>query len=128
MTKTAAEKWKSSIVKHRKKCQQILEVSKNIRYAGVINAFGRTLTGIVQPNVRPLLKSEQVKNEFFIISSIMTLRKDSEKAIGNLDYVLLVHQKVTIILLQKGKVTYYVSVDKKTKNLEKTISTIKKIL
>lgn len=128
MTKTAAEKWKSSILNHRKKCQKILEISKNIRYVGVINAFGRTLTGIVQPNVKPLLKSEQVKNEFFIISSIMTLRKDSEKSIGNLDYVLLVHQKVTIVLLQKGKVTYYISVNKKTKNLEKIILSIKKII
>ncbi|NIP61900.1 MAG: hypothetical protein GWN01_15230 [Nitrosopumilaceae archaeon] len=128
MAETAAEKWQNTIVKHRKKCQKILGVSRNIRYAGVINAFGRTLTGIVQPDVKPLLKSEQVKNEFFIISSIMTLRKDSEKAIGNLDYVLLVHQKVIIILLHKGKVTYYISVDKKTKNIEKVISSIRKIL
>ncbi len=128
MVKTAAEKWKTTIVKHRKKCQQILAVSKDIRYAGVINAFGRTLTGIVQPDVKPLLKSEQVKNEFFIISSIMTLRKNSEQAIGKLDYALLKHSKVIIILFQKGAITYYVSVNKNIKNLERIISSIKKIL
>ena len=49
-----------------------------IRYAGVINAYGRTLTGIVRsnPNLKPMLKSEQVKNEFFIISTLMSIEKE----------------------------------------------------
>ena len=51
------------------------EISNSIRYAGVINVYGRTLTGIVRPNQKPLLKSEQIKNEFFIISNLISLRK-----------------------------------------------------
>ncbi|HEY4679767.1 MAG TPA: hypothetical protein VIH04_00695, partial [Nitrosarchaeum sp.] len=80
MVKTSAEIWKDKIVQYRKKCQNILELSDSIRYAGVVNAYGRTLTGIVRPNVKPLLKSEQVKNEFFIISTLMTLRRDTVSA------------------------------------------------
>ena len=67
----------------------------------MVNEYGRTLTGIVRSNVKPLLKSEQVKNEFFIISTLMTLRRDTASAVGKLDYVLLQHQKVSIVIFKK---------------------------
>ncbi len=105
-----------------------MRVSKSIRYTGVINEFGRTLTGIIKPGVKPLLKSEQVKNEFFIISTLMTLRKDPSSAVGKLDYVVLKHQKVTILAFQKDKITFYVSVDAKEKALDKIIPKIRKLL
>ena len=128
MVKTPADKWKATVVKYRKQCQKILEVSKSVRYAGVINVYGRTLAGIVQPNLKPLLKSEQVKNEFFIISTLMSLRKDTASTVGKLEHVILQHQKVTIVLLQKNDIIYYVSIDRKEKGLEKIISSIKKIV
>ncbi|MBI1662894.1 MAG: hypothetical protein IS860_05280 [Nitrosopumilus sp.] len=128
MAKTPAEKWKDTIVKYRKQCQKILSVSKSVRYAGVINVYGRTLAGIVQPNLKPLLKSEQVKNEFFIISTLMSLRKSTASTVGKLEHVILQHQKVTIVLLQKNDITYYVSINRKEKGLEKIISSIKKIV
>jgi hypothetical protein len=95
---------------------------------GVINVYGRTLTGMIQVNLKPLLKSEQVKNEFFIISSLISLRKDISKSVGKLEHVIIEHQKITIILVQKKDVTYYVSINKKEKNLEKMISLIKNII
>lgn len=128
MAKTASEKWKTTIIKHRKKCQSILTISNNIRYAGVINEYGRTLTGLVKSNVTPMLKSEQVKNEFFLVSTLMNMRRDSTLAVGKLEYVLLQHQKVSIVIFQKNKITYYVSIDKKEKDLDKIISKIKKLL
>lgn len=128
MEKTPAEKWKEQIVQYRKKCQKIIELSQSIRYAGVINNYGRTLTGIVRPNVKPLLKSEQIKNEFFIISTLMTLRKDTVSAVGKLDYVLLQHQKVSIVIFQKNDITYYISIDRKEKSIDKIISSIKKTI
>ena len=128
MVKTPAEIWKDKIIQYRKKCQSILQLSDSIRYAGVVNAYGRTLTGIVRPNVKPLLKSEQVKNEFFIISTLMTLRKDTVSAIGKLDYVLLQHQKISIVIFQKDDMTYYTSIDRTEKNTDKIIDSIKKII
>ncbi|MDH3677988.1 MAG: hypothetical protein OEQ12_06785 [Nitrosopumilus sp.] len=128
MVKTPAEKWKDTIINYRKKCQKILQTSKSVRYSGVINQYGRTLTGIVRSDVKPLLKSEQVKNEFFILSTLMNLRKDSEKAVGKLNYVLLEHQKVSIIILQKNKMTFYVSIDGNEKSINSIILKIKKII
>jgi len=128
MVKTPQEKWKESIISYRKKCQKILKLSKSIRYAGIINEYGRTLTGLVRPNTIPLWSAEQVKNEFFIISTLMTLRKSYAKKVGMLDYMHLSHPKVTVLAFQRKNITFYVSVDVKTKNIETLISKIKKIL
>ncbi len=128
MVKTPAEKWKDSIINYRKKCQKIIKVSKNVRYSGVINAYGRTLTGIVRPDVTPLLKSEQIKNEFFILSTLMNLRKGVTNVVGKLNYVLLEHQKVSIVIFQKNDMTFYVSIDRKSKDVKLIISKIKKLI
>ncbi len=128
MVKTPAEKWKDTIIGYRKKCQKIIQVSKSVRYAGIINAYGRTLTGIVRSDVKPLLKSEQIKNEFFILSTLMNLRKDSINAVGKLNYVLLEHEKVSIIVFQKNNMTYYVSIERKEKKIDSIILKIKKII
>jgi len=128
LVKTPQQKWKDAITSYRKKCQKILGLSKSIRYAGIINEYGRTMTGMVRPKVIPLWSSEQVKNEFFIISTLMTLRKNYTNKVGELDFMLLSHPKVTILAFQRKNITYYVSIDVKTKNIETLVSKIKKIL
>ena len=128
MVKTPVDKWKDIVVKYRKQCQKILEISDNIRYAGIVNAYGRTLTGIIKPNLKPLLQSEDFKNELFVISTLISLRKDSSGSIGKLEHVVLEHQKITIVVLQKNNVTYYVSINRKEKGLEKIVSLIKKTI
>lgn len=128
MNKTPQQKWNDAIINFRKKCQQIMKVSKSVRYVGVINEYGRTLTGIIRPGVKPLLKSEQVKNEFFIISTLMTLRRAPDSPLGNLDYVVLKHQRVSIIAFQRNNITYYVSISGKEKALNQIIPKIKKLI
>ena len=127
MVKTPSEKWKKNILKYKKQCQTILGVSNNIRYAGVINNYGRTLVGVMQPNLKPLLKSEDVKHEFFVTSTLLSLRKNSN-SYGKLDHILLKHSKVNILILQKNDITFYISINSKEKNLEKIISSIKKTI
>ena len=128
MAKTPEQKWKEIIIGYRKKCQKILNVSKNIRYVGVINEYGRTLTGIIRPGIKPLLKSEQVRNEFFIISTLMALRKILDSSLGKLDFIILKHQKVSIIACQKNKVTFYISVLEKEKEMDTLVLDIKKLI
>ena len=128
MAKTPEQKWKETIIGYRKKCQKILDVSKNIRYVGVINEYGRTLTGIIRPGVKPLLKSDQVRNEFFIISTLMVLRKILDSSLGKLDVIIIKHQKVSIVACQKNKVTYYISVLEKEKEIDTLVLDIKKLI
>ena len=128
MVKTPADKWKDTVIKYRKQCQSILKISKNIRYTGVISVYGRTLTGIVNPKLKPLLKSEQVKNEFFILSTLMSLRKDTANSVGKLEHVILQHQKVIILILQKNDMTFYISINRSERGIEKLITLIKKVI
>ena len=51
MKKTPADKWQDAVISYKKKCQSILKLSDHVRYAGVINAYGRTLTGIIKPKL-----------------------------------------------------------------------------
>ena len=128
MKKTPADKWQDTVISYKKQCQNILKLSDHIRYAGVINTYGRTLTGIIKPNVKPLLQSEEVKNEFFIVSTLISLRQASYNKLGKLDYVILKHLKTNIIILHKNNVTFYVSINPKEKNSEQLVSKIKKII
>ena len=128
MIKSPSDKWKNSILKYKKQCQSIIQISNNIRYVGVINNYGRTLTGVIKPNLKPLLKSEEVKQEFFIISTLFSLRKNDVNSLGKLDYIILKHSKVNVIVFQKKDITFYVSINSKEKSLDKIISLIKKII
>ena len=128
MIKSPSDKWKKSILKYKKQCQSIIQISKDIRYVGVINNYGRTLTGVIKPNLKPLLKSEEVKQEFFIISTLFSLRKNGVNSLGKLDYIILKHSKVNVIVFQKNDITFYVSINSKEKSLDKIISLIKKTI
>ena len=128
MIKSPSDKWKNSILKYKKQCQSIIQISNNIRYVGVINNYGRTLTGVIKPNLKPLLKSEEVKQEFFIISTLFSLRKNGVNSLGKLDYIILKHTKVNVIVFQKKDITFYVSINSKEKSLDKIISLIKKTI
>jgi hypothetical protein len=128
MKKTPTDRWQNTITNYKKKCQNILKLSNNIRYAGVINAYGRTLTGVIKPKLTPLLKSEEVKNEFFIVSTLISLRQASDSSVGKLDYMLLKHSKVHIVILHKKEITFYISINPKEKNFEQLVSNIKKTI
>ena len=128
MLKTPEQKWKESVVAYRKNCQKILDISKSIRYAGVINEFGRTLTGIIQPGLRPLLNPESAKNEFFIISNLITLRNSQAKAFGPLDSATIRHKNAIVVCVPKDKVVYYVSINPSTKSLDEIIRKVKSIV
>ncbi|ABK77468.1 hypothetical protein CENSYa_0835 [Cenarchaeum symbiosum A] len=127
MTITPAQRWDAKIAGYRATCKKMLELSPSIRYAGVINGLGRTLAGVVRPGVKPLLSPEQVKDEFFIMSTLITLRKGPSAAVGALDYVVLRHKKATIVACQRGDATYYISINAKQKNIMKIISGIRRL-
>jgi hypothetical protein len=118
LKKTPEQKWKGAILAYRKNCQKILGISKSIRYVGVINEYGRTLTGMMQAGLKPLLKPEDVKNEFFIISNLITLRSSQTKAFGALDHLTFTHKNAILVCIQHNKVIYYVSINPRAKSDE----------
>lgn len=128
MSKTPEQVWKEKIVGYRKNCQKILSVSGSIRYVGVINHYGRTLAGIMKSGLKPMLNSEDAKNEFFIISNLITLRNSQSNSLGQLDYATLKHKKATIVCIPHQKVIYYISINPEEKSLDEIIKKAKDTL
>lgn len=130
MQDTPNQKWKKQISEHKKKCQSIIQLSKSIRYVGLINEYGRTLTGIIRPGLKILLTNEPARNEFFLVSTLLTMRNKTSTALGKMDYALLKHDKITIIAFQRNEGIYYLSLNQNVtpKLLLQIISKIKKIV
>jgi hypothetical protein len=122
------ESWEKTIALHKNRCKQILSFSNAIRYVGVFNQYGRTLSGKIRPGVKPIFSPNAVKEEFFAISSIMKLREKSTKALGEMEFIHISHKKINILLFHKNNITYYITMNSKIKPTSVLINKIKKLL
>ena len=102
------------IAKYKQSCNNILAISLRIRYAGIMNKFGRTLTGRLRKGVVPLLKPDEARNEFFIEATRNHLRKSFEKSIGRAEYTFTENEKVKILTIASQERFYYITMDKET--------------
>src|SRR5919198_1472769 len=102
------------IAKYKQKCNNILAISPRIRYAGIMNKFGRTLTGGLRKGVVPLLRPEEARNEYFIEATRNQLRKNFEKSIGRAEYTFTENEKVKILTIGGQEHFYYITMDKET--------------
>jgi hypothetical protein len=94
--------------------QSILKISGKIRYAGIINKFGRTLTGKLQNGIMPLLTPEQARDERYIESTRQHLRRSLEVSIGKSIFTIEKNENVTFLLVPdlSKDVLYYITIDK----------------
>lgn len=118
------------ILLYKQECSSILAVSSRIRYAGIINEFGRTKAGSLRKGVVPLLKPDEARNEHFIEATRNQLRKNFEKSIGREEYTLTENEKVKIVTLSSQEHFYYITLDKETPTNEvmKIIGDIKRLV
>lgn len=118
------------ILLYKQECSSILAVSTRIRYAGIINEFGRTKAGSLRKGVVPLLKPDEARNEHFIEATRNQLRKNFEKSIGREEYTLTENEKVKIVTLSSQEHFYYITLDKETPTNEvmKIIDDIKRLV
>ena len=118
------------ILLYKQECSSILAVSPRIRYAGIMNKFGRTKAGSLRKGVVPLLKPDEARNEHFIEATRNQLRKNFEKSIGQEEYTFTENEKVKIVTLSSQAHFYYITLDKETPTNEvmKIIGDIKKLV
>ena len=116
--------------KYKEKCSSILAISPRIRYAGIMNRFGRTLAGGLRKGVVPLLKQDEARNEYFIEATRNQLRKNFEKSIGKTEYTFTENEKVKILTIASEEHFYYITMDKETPTGEvaKVIEAAKKLV
>src|ERR671922_718389 len=108
------------IAKYKQKCSSILAISPRIRYAGIMNKFGRTLAGGLRKGVVPLLKQDEARNEYFIEATRNQLRRNFERSIGRTEYTFTENEKVKILTIASEEHFYYITMDKETLSGEVT--------
>ena len=98
--------------RNKENCHKLLLLSQKIRYVGMINNFGKTISGQLRPGLVPLLNVEQAINEHFIEATRNQLRKAFDPALGLTLYTLTVNEKVITLTfpLHSGGY-YYVTLD-----------------
>ena len=99
---------------YKKICNSILTISPSVRYAGIMNRFGRTLAGGLRKGVVPLLKPDEARNEYFIEATRTQLRRNFEKSIGKTEYTFTENEKVKVLTLSSEDHFYYITMDKNT--------------
>jgi len=101
---------------NQEKCISILKMSEKIRYAGIINRFGRTVTGKLKNGIRPLLTPEQARDERYIESTRQQLRKALNTTIGKSIFTIEKNENVTFLLIpeETQDLFYYITIEKDT--------------
>ena len=123
-----SKSWSKTVTQNRIKCEKILAISKDIRYVGVFNEYGRTISGKIRPGIKPIFSQDSVRHEFFAIASMMRLREKTSKSLGNIESISINHKKINILLFYKNSTTYYITINKKNKLNDTFISKLKKII
>lgn len=100
----------------QEKCLSFLKVSEKIRYVGIINKFGRTITGKLKNGIRPILTPEQARDERYIEASRRQLRKALEISIGKSIFTIEKNENVTFLLIPDitQDIFYYITIERDT--------------
>ncbi len=107
---------KDEMAINKEKCISFLNISEKIRYVGIINKFGRTITGKLKSGIRPLLTPEQARDERYIESTRQQLRKALEVTIGKSIFTIEKNENVTFLLIpdKSNDNFYYMTLEKDT--------------
>ena len=100
--------------KNKEKCKKIQELSPRIRYAGMINNYGRTIAGQLRKGVVPLFDTVEAINDHFIEATRIKLRKALAPAVGNTIYSLTEHEKVIMLTIPASWGIYILTLAKET--------------
>lgn len=99
-------------IRNKENCQDLLLLSQKIRYVGMINNFGKTISGQLRSGLIPLLNVEQAVNEHFIEATRNQLRKAFDSTLGGTLYTLTVNEKViTLTFPLPSGGYYYITLD-----------------
>jgi hypothetical protein len=97
-------------------CLSILKISDSIRYVGIINRFGRTITGKLKNGIKPILTPEQARDERYIESTRQYLRRSLEISTGKSLFTIEKNEHVTFLLIPQitKDILYYITIEKDT--------------
>lgn len=119
---------REDILKTKEFCSRILGISSKIRYAAVMNEFGRTIAGQLRKNVVPLFTPVEARNENYIEATRTRFRRNFDKSIGKTNFTFTENEKVKILVIPGETNFCYVTLDKEAEltEVEQIVDAIRK--
>lgn len=78
------------------KCQKILD-EEEIRFAGIINADGKLVSGGFKKSIEPLEDDESRLKSFMEFVSKVSIRKEYDKTLGPINYLAARRDKAVLV-------------------------------
>lgn len=77
-------------------CNEMLK-DPIVRFAGIINGMGRLVAGGFRPGLEPLESEDKRRMMFMQISLDVSMRKEYNKTLGQIDYIASKRDKVLMV-------------------------------
>jgi len=75
-------------------CNQVLQLDKSIRFAGVANKLGTLIAYKLREGLIPLLNEEEIQNSIMKTVLRMKTREDYESKLGDVIYTFALYKRV----------------------------------
>jgi hypothetical protein len=75
-------------------CNQVLELDKSIRFAGIANNMGTLIAYKLRKGLVPLLNEEEIQNSIMKTVLRMKTREDYESKLGEVIYTFALYKRV----------------------------------
>jgi hypothetical protein len=113
-------------------CSRIVELDKNIRFAGVADRFGKVIMAEYRKGLVPLLSKEESVLSVMQSSIRMGTRKTLQPTLGRVVYSMTLYEKVVLASVPLNNLDFLVvSFDTKADNrsviLKKILPLVKKL-
>ncbi|MGI0047185.1 MAG: hypothetical protein ACREBB_08365 [Nitrosotalea sp.] len=92
--------------------ERISEISRYVRFAGIVNNNGQLVTHIRRVDLKPLLNTKNTKNKFSHLATQRGMATQFNKQLGNVRFLWEERDKVQTISFTLSKNTVWVSIDK----------------
>lgn len=92
--------------------ERISEISRYVRFAGIINSNGGLIAYVRRPDLKPLLNPKNTKNKFSHLATQSGMAVQFNRQLGSVKFLWEEREKVQTISFALGKNTVWISIDK----------------
>ncbi|MDE1763570.1 MAG: hypothetical protein KGH88_04910 [Thaumarchaeota archaeon] len=92
--------------------ERISEISRYVRFAGIINSSGGLIAYVRRSDLKPMLNTKNTKNKFSHLAAQSGMAAQFNKQLGCVKFLWEEREKVQTISFALGKNTVWISIDK----------------
>jgi hypothetical protein len=92
--------------------ERISDISRYIRFVGIINSSGWLVAHVRRSDLKPLLNPKNTKNKFSHLATQSGMAAQFNRQLGNAKFLWEEREKVQTISFALGKNTVWISIDK----------------